>query len=388
MFKVCALMAIYNEEDILRESLELLIADGIDVYIIDNGSTDSSLKIANDFYGKGVIGIEVVKHTEFGKEVYNWTKILERKQKISFEMDYQWFLHVDADEVRCSPWSGMTLSQGIEFVDCLGFNLINFKLFNFKMTAKQVDMDNSRGVVDNMHHYANTEKYNAMQVKAWKKNIDIDLVSHGGHMVVVKNPEIFPVRFILKHYPLRSRSQAIKKINAERKNRFSLQDKSKGWHVQYDSIPVDTGGLIKNVFIDESKLIKFNFEYECSLVQREGFIAQFYKSEIMSKLNFCDKENFWKSFILQLYGLDLDNVDGITDFSNEVQSRVTNNGFFENDYDEVPEDLRRIIFSMMFYRAIDQYLVGNPFLFDAIPKNFLFKCIGNDLARLNGKKMF
>ena len=372
MFKVCAIMAIYNEEDILDESISALLDGGVDVYIIDNGSTDNSVDIINKYIGGGVIGFESVKHKEFGKEVYNWTKILKRKEEISLDLDYDWFIHVDADEVRCSPWTNKNLAAGIEFVDSLGYNLINFKLFNFRLSRES---ENFESIQNRMRSYSNVEKFNSMQVKAWKKSRYVNIVTHGGHLALVPSPKIFPVRFLLKHYPIRSAAQAIKKINNERKNRFSLEDKSKGWHVQYDSMPLDDFQLMDKIYFDDQDLKPFDISEECSVVNYESNLIIFLLDKYKKYLHLDVNVNFLREFIADTRNLYLDEIGDIFSYHKKLISEIEIKGFLDGDYLEMPSDLKFIMTDLLIFEMLSQYMRGNPFIFDAVDKNFILECI-------------
>lgn len=253
-FKACAIMSTFNEADIIEESIQKLINQGVDVFLIDNGSTDGTQNIAKKFIGKGLIDIETCLFYENGKEVYDWTSILLLKQKISCELNYNWFLHVDADEIRYSPWHNKNLLEGIQFVDEAGFNLINFRLFNFRLTES---FPSASSIEEALQYYSPTEQFNRMQVKAWKKNILIDLVSHGGHLALVPNPKIFPIRFIHKHYPVRNLKQGTRKIVQDRINRYSQSDRAKQWHVQYDHLNTDKKILEEELIWETKNLKKF-----------------------------------------------------------------------------------------------------------------------------------
>ena len=122
-------MSAYNEADIIHESILKLIQQEVDVYLLDNGSTDKTKDIASQFLEKGLIQVEKCIYKENEKEVYDWTSLLRRKEELSKQLDYDWFIHVDADEIRYSPWEKYNLREGIHLVDQMGFNLINFRLF-------------------------------------------------------------------------------------------------------------------------------------------------------------------------------------------------------------------------------------------------------------------
>ena len=57
-FRVVALMTAYNEEDIIAPSLRHLFAQGCEVYLVDNWSSDRTFEVAEQFLGRGLIGIE------------------------------------------------------------------------------------------------------------------------------------------------------------------------------------------------------------------------------------------------------------------------------------------------------------------------------------------
>jgi glycosyltransferase involved in cell wall biosynthesis len=58
--RVIALLASYNEERFIAGCLENLIGQGLQVYLIDNESTDNTVAIAERYAGRGLIGIETL----------------------------------------------------------------------------------------------------------------------------------------------------------------------------------------------------------------------------------------------------------------------------------------------------------------------------------------
>ena len=68
MIKSCALMTVYNEEDVIVESVTKLIDQGIDVFIFNNMSTDSTIDKISHLVGKGIVDIQDVKFLEDGKD--------------------------------------------------------------------------------------------------------------------------------------------------------------------------------------------------------------------------------------------------------------------------------------------------------------------------------
>jgi hypothetical protein len=264
MIKACAILATYNEADIIEESVHKLIAGGVDVFVIDNGSTDRTAELLAPLVGRGVVDIRTVKFHEDGREIYDWTSILRMKEALSRELAYDWYLHVDADEIRYAPWPHVSLQEGLDRVDSSGYNLVNFKLFNFRLTH---DLPASGDYERDMPDYSAGEYFNQYQVKAWKAHPEIDIASFGGHIARRPDARIYPIRFIHKHYPVRSLEHGRRKILQERKQRFSQAEKQRGWHVQYDQMAEVSAS---DVFWAPDKLARFELHNECIGLLGEG----------------------------------------------------------------------------------------------------------------------
>ncbi len=264
MIRACAILATYNEADIIEESVKKLIAGGVDVFVIDNGSTDRTAEILAPLVGRGVVDIRTVKFHEDGREIYDWTSILRMKEDLSKQLGFDWFLHVDADEIRYSPWPHLSLCEGLDRVDRSGYNLVNFKLFNFRLKH---DLPVSSDYERDMPDYSAGEYFNQYQVKAWKAHPEIDIASFGGHIARRPDARIYPTRFIHKHYPVRSLEHGRRKILQERKQRFSQAEKQRGWHVQYDQM-ADVSP--NEVFWNADKLARFDLQRECLALLDEG----------------------------------------------------------------------------------------------------------------------
>lgn len=98
MLRIIALLATYNERRFIQASLEHNIAQGLEVYLIDNESTDDTVRIAEQYLGRGLIGIESFPRGG----MIRWVELLKRKEQLAFTLDADWFIHIDADEFRFS----------------------------------------------------------------------------------------------------------------------------------------------------------------------------------------------------------------------------------------------------------------------------------------------
>src|SRR6476620_7968201 len=115
--RVVAIISAFNEADIIGDVIRDLVTQGIHVYFMDDGSTDETAAIVEEFIGKGVIRIE--RREQDGnvsnRGQFEWARILRRKAELASEIDADWFIHHDADEFRESPWPGVSLLQGIAY---------------------------------------------------------------------------------------------------------------------------------------------------------------------------------------------------------------------------------------------------------------------------------
>lgn len=235
-FRIVALLSAYNEEDIIGPVLAHLVENGIEVYFLDNHSTDGTVQEAERWLGRGVIRIETFpSETAPGSEgAFDWGAILRRKEELANELSADWFIHHDADEIRESPWAGVSLRDAIRWVDRLGYNCIDFRVVNFP----PIDNGFRRGDDPRTYfrYWEQPGEFDEVQIKAWKNGFPpISLFPFGGHEVRFRDRRVFPIRFLLRHYPIRSQQHGEKKVFAERKDRFLGTERAKGWHVQYDS---------------------------------------------------------------------------------------------------------------------------------------------------------
>jgi hypothetical protein len=237
-FRALAIMPAFNEADVIFHAIGALVSEGVDVYLLDHESTDGTVEAAKPWLGRGLVRIErfpeEAGYPERNRTEMVWRDILRRVGEVSGEVPADWYLFVNADEFREAPWPGVTLADGLREVDALGFNAVNFELLNFRPTPQDAFVDGA-DVRDHLRHYEPPQSYDVLQVKAWKAQpAVVDLVHHGGHDVLFADKRVFPVPFLLRHYPIRSAEHGRRKVLAERMARFAAEERAGGWHVQYD----------------------------------------------------------------------------------------------------------------------------------------------------------
>src|SRR5882672_4568102 len=166
---VVAIVAAYNEADIVEQVVGDLIEQGVHVYLVDDRSTDGTAAAVERFAGRGLLRIEHLPRgvTSGSRDAFDWERILVRKADIARELDADWFIHHDADEFRESPWRGLSLLDAIRQVDALGFNATDFASLDFWPTHDRFRAgDDVRAAFT---RYAERAPYDRVQVRAWKK---------------------------------------------------------------------------------------------------------------------------------------------------------------------------------------------------------------------------
>lgn len=234
---VVALLATYNEERFITGCLDHLIGQGVSVYVIDNESTDRTRELAAAYLGRGLVGLETMPRDG----VYRWKSILRRKEELAASLEGDWFVHLDADEIRLSPWPGMSLAEAFAEVDARGYNAVNFAEFTFIPTREHPDHDRP-GFQQTMRWYYPYKTGTPHGLKAWKRpdtsarrglpwlrsrRNDAELAWSGGHRIRFRGMRVFPESFPMRHYLFLSIPHAIEKY-VER--RYDSAEIDSGWH--------------------------------------------------------------------------------------------------------------------------------------------------------------
>jgi len=242
--KPLAIIPVYNEADVLPWTISHLHEQGCQVHLIDNWSTDGLIGYYRQCSWQNDRGdLEIELWPPSGPlPIYDWTGILMRIEEVAFANQGRWVILHDADEIRRTPGKdgsmdggrGVTLADALQIVSCYGFNAVEYRVVTFKP-------------IDNGYH-GDPEKYfrhytldaldsGLPHVKTWFQGSErVDLHTHGGHQVLFAGRSVFPVPFVLKHYPIRSQEQGERKLWRDRLPRYSQAEKAMRWHEQYNGL--------------------------------------------------------------------------------------------------------------------------------------------------------
>ncbi|QKK01485.1 MAG: glycosyltransferase [Pseudomonadota bacterium] len=223
-FRAVALLAVHNERRFIRACLEHLIGQGLEVYLLDNESTDSTVDLARDYLGRGLIEVERFPRPS---GAYHWGSILKRKEELAESLDADWFMHVDADEIRLPPAGVPRLIDAFRQADAAGYNAVNFIEFSFVPTCEAPDHDHPDFQRTMRSYYCFLPSF-PHRLNAWKKQpARVDLAGLAGHQVAFEGLRMYPQSFPMRHYLFLSVPHVIEKYI---RRRYHPDEVRKGWH--------------------------------------------------------------------------------------------------------------------------------------------------------------
>lgn len=231
--RVLAILATYNEERFIGVCLEHLFSQGVEAYLCDNQSTDNTVAVAARYLGAGLRGIEEIPRDG----IFRWRQILHRKEALAAQLEADWFIHLDPDELPLPPRPGQTLAEALAEVDASGYNAVDFAEFAFVPTRESPDHDHPdfRRTMRWYYPFAPTPLH---RVIAWKRQAQpVDLAMTGGHQAIFPDRRIYPHLFKLSHYLFLSPEHAVRKYVRKTYDPEELRD---GWHGWRATITADT----------------------------------------------------------------------------------------------------------------------------------------------------
>jgi SAM-dependent methyltransferase len=210
-FRVIAIMTASNAENIILPSLNYLISNGIEVYVISCGSNDSVGDLARSLLGKGVVGVEDF-HSGSSTSSLRDEKLLDRIAEISCTLRANWFIHQNANELIESPWPEMKLKDAIYYVDQRGFNCIDHAMLDFYPTRDSFRSSTDFGTY--FRYYGLVTDHNCpQQVNVWKNlGQGVHLTYKDDHGINFEDSYVFPYKFLMKRCIIYSQIYARKKM--------------------------------------------------------------------------------------------------------------------------------------------------------------------------------
>lgn len=228
--RIVGILSAFNEQRLIRSFLDHHIAQGIEIYLIDNCSTDRTVDISREYLGKGLIGLESLPRNG----LFDLGAQLRRKEELALSLPGDWFIHLATDEMISSPWPESNLATAIARVDVAGYNAINFLEFTFVPTLESPDHENDDFTTTMRWYYPFLPQLLRL-VRAWKKQSQaVDLRKSGGHKVEFSGKQIYPLFFPMRHYQFLSVRHAVEKYSRRHHPPQALARGFHGWREALD----------------------------------------------------------------------------------------------------------------------------------------------------------
>jgi glycosyltransferase involved in cell wall biosynthesis len=261
-FDVLALVTTFNEIDIVEQLINRLRHNQIRVHVIDNWSNDGTAEVLEQFAAQDTITMERYP-CKGPSEYFELEKLLQRVEELANSSGADWIVHHDADEIREPPWPDVSLRDALWAVEQWGYNCIDHTIVNFR----PIDASWKAGY-DLASSFAWCEFGDSpghfLQLKAWKPQANgVMMAASGGHDAQFEGRKVFPYKFVLRHYPIRSQEHGERKILRERQERWSPAERAKGWHRHYDAFDEDSSFIW-----NKADLLRWNTIDRSHLLQR------------------------------------------------------------------------------------------------------------------------
>ena len=222
--RVVALLAVKDEERFIGDCIDHLVAQGVEVHVTDDGSTDGTVDLVTERLGSGVIDLD---RSGTPDGTFRLREQLARKQELAATLGADWYIHCDPDEVRLAPRADVRLVDAIAEADDAGANAIEFLEFVFLPTQDDPDHDHP-GYQATMRSYHPFRPRLHQRLNAWRQPPGgVDLVSHGGHEVQFPGRRVHTEPFRMRHYLFLSPTHAKAKYG---RRRFAADELALGWH--------------------------------------------------------------------------------------------------------------------------------------------------------------
>ena len=223
------MMPVFNAADIVEEVIEHILSQGMELVVLDNGSTDGSYEICKKFEDKHMIKLNQYKNSTFDYGLLS--RIL---YDMAIELEPNWLIRNDQDELLESGLPNASLKKAIEEEDSKGFNLIQFDVMEFFMTNN--DNLSAKSLPEKFPYYSWQHDF---AYRAWKHIPGTRVEDTLSHHPIFPEGYLYKIpdrKFILRHYRFRSKEQAMKN-NTERLERLKNRPECKiGMMSHYERI--------------------------------------------------------------------------------------------------------------------------------------------------------
>lgn len=226
--KCLGVLLCYNDADILEDAIRALLEDNHDVIAWDHGSDDGTGKVLDKF--DKVLTERRLIPRDF--DFYNLYQEMSANLISNYAGRYDWISWPDQDELLEGPDRTRSYYDWLQVQHEQGVDYIQFNNFNYWFTEDDDIALNSP--VDRIRHYSLFPDC-APRIRSWRASkTNIRFFNHNPVDGVKA-----PVNFNLRHYPMRTREQMMRRLNKDRAN---LQRGNSNFH--YNNMASKTEELL------------------------------------------------------------------------------------------------------------------------------------------------
>lgn len=212
---LCVLLC-YNDSDVLDDVIEHMLKNRHDIIAWDHGSDDETSIILDKYEGFLIERKFIPRSFDF----YNLYQTMSRHLIEDYIDKYDWISWPDDDEILEGPDRKKTYYEYICEVYKSNYNYILFNNYNYWFTRE--DDPRTTSPTRRIRRYSLFPDC-APRIRSWRASAtNIREFNHN-----FLTGEKFPLNFNLRHYPMRSKAQMIRRLT---KDRAELQRGGQNFH--------------------------------------------------------------------------------------------------------------------------------------------------------------
>jgi hypothetical protein len=195
----------YNDADILEDTILHLLNNKHQIIAWDHGSTDNTSDVLDKYEHRLLERKFIPRSFDF----YRLYPEMSKNIIDNYAEDFDWVSWPDQDEMLEGPKRDRTYYDYITTVFRSKYNWIRFNNFNYWFTEK--DDDSIKSPVNRIKHYSIFPNC-APRIRSWRAAVtNVRQFNHNR-----LDGERYPEMFNIRHYPMRSHEQMLKRINVDR----------------------------------------------------------------------------------------------------------------------------------------------------------------------------
>lgn len=203
--RLLGVLLCYNDGDLVEEAVQYLRDQGHELVVWDHGSDDGTTSVLRSLRTELVELTEVPRSYDF----YRLYPAMSKHLLTNYVDRYDWISWPDQDEFLEGPDRTRSYGEWLEEADGSPYDWIRFDNYNYWWT--KADDGTIERATERVRHYALFGNC-APRVRAWRASATNERRFNHNPALGVE----YPVRWRLRHYPMRTEEQMWRRINVDR----------------------------------------------------------------------------------------------------------------------------------------------------------------------------